>query len=158
VSVFVRPAARALVLDPNDRVLLVRFVNPDTGRHFWTTPGGGIKPPESLEDAIRRELREETGLEAELGPLIWTRSEVYVWTGRTIDQPEQFVLVRAPEFEPQPDIGLDGLEAEDVHELRWWTLEELEASDAVFYPTRLAHFLRRLLEEGPPEEPIDVGV
>jgi 8-oxo-dGTP pyrophosphatase MutT (NUDIX family) len=158
VSAFVRPAARALLLDPNDRVLLVRFVNPDTGGHFWTTPGGGIKPTESLEDAIRRELREETGLEAELGPMIWTRREVYVWTGRTIDQPEQFILVRAPEFEPRPDIGVEGLEAEDVHELRWWTLEELEASDAVFYPTRLAHFLRQLLEQGPPEEPIDVGV
>jgi 8-oxo-dGTP pyrophosphatase MutT (NUDIX family) len=158
VSAFVRPAARALLLDPNDRVLLVRFVNPDTGGHFWTTPGGGIKPTESLEDAIRRELREETGLEAELGPMIWTRREVYVWAGKTIDQPEQFVLVRAPEFTPRPDIGLEGLAAEDVHELRWWTLEELEASEAVFYPTRLAHFLRRLLEEGPPEEPIDVGV
>jgi 8-oxo-dGTP pyrophosphatase MutT (NUDIX family) len=158
VTAFLRPAARALVLDPNDRVLLVRYVNPDTGGHFWTTPGGGIKPAESLEDAIRRELREETGLDAELGPMIWTRREVYVWAGMTIDQPEQFILVRAPEFEPQPDIGLEGLEAEDVHELRWWTLEELEASEAVFYPTRLAHFLRQLIEQGPPHEPIDVGV
>lgn len=158
MNAFLRPAARALVLDPNDRVLLVRYVNPDTGGHFWTTPGGGIKPAESLEDAIRRELREETGLDAELGPMIWTRREVYVWAGMTIDQPEQFILVRAPEFEPQPDIGLEGLEAEDVHELRWWTLEELEASDAVFYPTRLAHFLRQLIEHGPPHEPIDVGV
>jgi 8-oxo-dGTP pyrophosphatase MutT (NUDIX family) len=158
VTAFLRPAARALVLDPNDRVLLVRYVNPDTGGHFWTTPGGGIKPAESLEDAIRRELREETGLDAKLGPMIWTRREVYVWAGMTIDQPERFILVRAPEFEPQPDIGLEGLEAEDVHELRWWTLEELEASDAVFYPTRLAHFLRQLIEHGPPHEPIDVGV
>jgi 8-oxo-dGTP pyrophosphatase MutT (NUDIX family) len=158
VTAFLRPAARALVLDPNDRVLLVRYVNPDTGGHFWTTPGGGIKPAESLEDAIRRELREETGLDAELGPMIWTRREVYVWAGMTIDQPEQFILVRAPEFEPEPDIGLKGLAAEDVHELRWWTLEELEASDAVFYPTRLAHILRQLLEQGPPHEPNDVGV
>jgi 8-oxo-dGTP pyrophosphatase MutT (NUDIX family) len=158
VNAYLRPAARALVVDPHARVLLVRYVNPDTGGHFWTTPGGGIKPGEALEDAVRRELREETGLEAELGPVIWTRREVYVWTGHAIDQPEQFVLVRAPEFEPQPEIGHEGLVAEDVHELRWWTLAELEASDAVFYPTRLAHFLRELLEHGPPDEPIDVGV
>jgi 8-oxo-dGTP pyrophosphatase MutT (NUDIX family) len=139
-------------------VLLVRFVNPDTGEHFWTTPGGGIKPGETVEDTVRRELLEETGLDAELGPVIWTRREVYAWAGRMIDQPEQFVLVRTAAFEPKPEIGEDGLLAEDVHELRWWTLDELSASDAVFYPTRLAHFLRLLLETEPPREPIDVGV
>jgi 8-oxo-dGTP pyrophosphatase MutT (NUDIX family) len=158
VSAIVRPAARALVLDPEGRTLLVRYVNPDTGEHLWTTPGGGIDPSESLDDAVRRELKEEAGLEAEIGPVIWTRREVYLWAGKTIDQREQFVLVRAPAFEPTPQIGRNGLLAEDVHELRWWTLAELEASDAVVYPTRLAHFLRELLAEGPPDGPIDVGV
>jgi 8-oxo-dGTP pyrophosphatase MutT (NUDIX family) len=158
VSAIIRPAARALVLDPDDRTLLVRYVNPDTDEHLWTTPGGGIDPRESLADAVRRELKEEAGLDAEIGPVIWTRREVYVWAGKTIDQREQFVLVRTERFEPRPDIGRNGLLAEDVHELRWWTLGELEASDAVVFPTRLAYFLRELLEAGPPDEPIDVGV
>jgi 8-oxo-dGTP pyrophosphatase MutT (NUDIX family) len=159
VSAVVRPAARALVLDPEDRVLLVRFVNPETGAEFWTTPGGGIKPGESPEDAIRRELREETGLEdADIGSVIWTRREVFPWAGQTLDQREQVILVRTPSFEPRPQIGQSGLEAEDVHEVRWWTLAEVEVSDALFYPTRLGLFLRQLLENGAPEEPIDVGI
>jgi ADP-ribose pyrophosphatase YjhB (NUDIX family) len=159
VNVVVREAVRALVLDPDGRALLVRFVNPETGEQFWTTPGGGIIPGESLEEAIRRELREETGLEdPEIGPVIWTRREVFPWAGRTLDQREQMVLVRAPTFEPKPSLGAERLAAEDVHEVRWWSLAELEGANAVFYPTRLAHFLRQLLEEGPPDEPIDVGV
>jgi 8-oxo-dGTP diphosphatase len=159
VNVVVRDAVRALVLDPEGRVLLVRFVNPETGEEFWTTPGGGIAPGESLEDAIRRELREETGLEdPTIGPVIWLRREVFPWAGRTLDQRERFVFIEATAFQPRPAIGLEGLAAEDVHEVRWWTLAELERSDAVFYPTRLAPFLRRLLESGPPDEPIDVGV
>jgi ADP-ribose pyrophosphatase YjhB (NUDIX family) len=159
MSALLRPAARALVLDPEDRVLLVRFVNPDTGEHLWATPGGGINQGESLEEAIRRELTEETGLEdADIGPVIWTRREVLPWAGTTYDQREQIVLVRTAKFQPEPQIGHKGLVAEDVHELRWWTLDELEASDAIVYPTRLAHFLRRLFEEGAPEKPIDVGV
>jgi ADP-ribose pyrophosphatase YjhB (NUDIX family) len=159
VTAVVRPAVRALVLDPDDRVLLVRFVDPDTGAEFWTTPGGGVDEGEAMEDAIRRELREEAGFEdPEIGPVIWTRREVFPWAGQTLDQREQVVLVRASAFEPEPALGPDGLAAENVHEVRWWTLEEVEASDAIFYPNRLAHFLRQLLEEGPPPEPIDVGI
>lgn len=159
MNAVVREAVRALLLDPDERVLLVRFVNPDTGAEFWTTPGGGIDPGESPQEAIRRELREETGLEAtEVGPVVWTRREVFPWAGRTLDQREQVVLVRAPSFEPRPQLGIERLAAENVHEVRWWTLGEIEGSSAVFYPTRLAHFLRQLLEQGPPTEPIDVGI
>jgi 8-oxo-dGTP diphosphatase len=159
VTAVVREAVRALVLDPDGRVLLVRFVNPETGEHFWTTPGGGIDPGESPEDTIKRELREETGLEdPEIGTVIWTRREVFPWAGQTLDQREQVVLVPAPAFEPRPGLGVERLAAEDVHEVRWWTLADIESSDAVFYPTRLGHFLGQLLEDGPPEEPIDVGI
>jgi 8-oxo-dGTP diphosphatase len=159
VNAVVREAVRALVLDPDGRALLVRFVNPDTGEEFWTTPGGGIDAGESLDSAIRRELWEETGLDdPEIGPVIWTRREVFPWAGQTLDQRERVVLVRAQAFEPTPSLGAARLAAEDVHEVRWWTITELEGSSAVFYPNRLAHFVRQLLETGPPEEPIDVGI
>lgn len=152
----VRPAVRAVVLDAEDRVLLMRFVNPDTGATFWTTPGGGLDDGETLEDGLRRELREEAGLDDFVpGPVIWTRREVFPWAGRTLDQRETFVLVRVPSFDVRPTVDLA---AEDVHEHRWWTVDELEASDEIFYPSRLAALLHDLLENGPPPEPIDAGV
>lgn len=83
---------------------------------------------------------------------------MFPWADRTLDQREQVVLVRAPTFEPKPSLGAERLAAEDVHEVRWWSLDEVEASTETFYPTRFAYFLRQLLEEGPPDEPIDVGV
>ncbi len=154
-----RQAIRAIVVDAADRILLVRFDNPDTGEVFWATPGGALESGEGDEEALRRELREETGLAGfEWGPVVWRRRHVFPWFGRTLDQRESFVLLRVPAFEPRPELGVEGLAAEGVHELRWWTVEEIEASPASFAPSRLAALVRELLSVGPPSEPIDAGV
>src|SRR6516225_2065639 len=56
-----RRAGRVIVLDPDDRVLLLRYdEEPPAGRH-WATPGGGLNPGESYAAAASRELAEETG-------------------------------------------------------------------------------------------------
>jgi 8-oxo-dGTP pyrophosphatase MutT (NUDIX family) len=52
--------AGALVFDADGRLLLHR--RDDNG--LWSTSGGAVEPGESLEETARRELREETGLEA----------------------------------------------------------------------------------------------
>lgn len=152
----VREAVRAIVLDPDDRVLLVRWVNEDHDVDVWLTPGGGLDEGEDPDEGLRRELREETGLDAfEAGPLIWMRTHAFPWYGRTVEQRETFVLVRVPRFEVRLTAELA---VEGVREIRWWTLEEIEASSATFAPRRLAVLLRDLLESGPPPEPIDAGV
>jgi 8-oxo-dGTP diphosphatase len=153
----VRHAARAVLLDPDDRILLVRWVNEDNGVDVWLTPGGGIDEGEDAAAALRRELREETGLDSfEPGPTVWTRRHAFPWYERTVDQSETFVVVRVPAFEPRPDPA--ALDVEGVREVRWWALDELAASDAAFSPRRLAALLRELLESGAPAEPRDVGV
>lgn len=54
----------AVILDEQDRVLLLQHrFRPGNG---WGVPGGFINPAEQPEEAIRRELREEIGLEVEL--------------------------------------------------------------------------------------------
>jgi len=154
----IRPAARALVLDDDGRVLLVRFEFPDTS--VWATPGGGIDEGETDEDAIRRELLEEAGLEGfALGPLLWTRTHHLAFaSGRWDGQSERVYLVRTPAFEPAPRLTWEQLRGEGVTEIRWWTLDELEAAETLFSPRRLPALVRTLLEEGPTAEPIDVGV
>jgi 8-oxo-dGTP pyrophosphatase MutT (NUDIX family) len=154
-----RVAARAVVLDPENRILLVLFRSPDTGGTWWATPGGALDPGESHEDALRRELREEAGIvPGELGPCVWEREHVFEWGGRLVRQVERCFLVRVDSSEPAPQFSREQLEAEGLHDARWWTLAELEGSDAVSAPRRLPALLRDLLEAGPPEKPIDAGV
>ena len=56
----IRTAVRGLVIDDDDHVLMVRLVFPHGA--YWVLPGGGIDEGEDVLDALRRELREETGL------------------------------------------------------------------------------------------------
>lgn len=153
-----RLAARALVVDEVDRVLLVRFDFGD--RIVWATPGGGIEEGETDDAALRRELREEAGLEGfELGPLVWTRTHrVPLGSGRWDGQTERYYLVRTPAFEPSPLLTWDELRSEGMTAVRWWTMGELEAATTVFAPRRLPLLVRELLLQGPPADPVDVGV
>ncbi len=151
-----RPAVRAVVVDRDERVLLVRFEHPLTRESWWATPGGGVDEGESDEDALRRELLEEAGLaEFEPGPLVWTRSHSFAWLGRLLRQRERIYLVRVGEHDVAPTVDLA---AEAVAETRWWTLDELDRVDATFAPRRLPELLRALLRHGPPPEPLDVGI
>ena len=76
-----RPAARILLVDrsgdaPGGHVLLFRFT-PDDRPPFWVTPGGAVDCGESYEQAAKRELLEEVGLDriaARRSPCGWSNS------------------------------------------------------------------------------------
>ncbi len=154
-----RQAVRAIVLDRENRVVLVRFDFP--GRVVWATPGGGIEGGEDDRAALIRELDEELGLAVSadaLGPVVWTRTHVVPigsWDGQT----ERYHLQRVAAFEVRPSVGWKRLRAEGVTEIRWWTQDELQAvADVEFAPRRLPALLQALIRDGPPAEPLDVGV
>jgi double-stranded uracil-DNA glycosylase len=146
-----RRAVRALVLDPAGRMVLMRYHD-----DVWAVPGGGVDPDEPDETALRRELAEELGVDVfELGPCLWTREHWFAGMERWGGQRERIYLVRAPAFEPAPRLDLA---AENVEEVRWWTFDELRATEAKFAPRRLPALVGDLLAHGPPPEPVDVGV
>ncbi|HEY2373658.1 MAG TPA: NUDIX domain-containing protein [Gaiellaceae bacterium] len=150
-----RNAVRALVLDPADRVMLVRA--DDELGVWWTTPGGGIEVGENDEQALARELVEELGVhDIELGPLIWTREHRLVNPRRWGKQTERHYLVRTAAFEPAPTLGADALAEEGITDARWFTVEELHG--LITGPRRLADLVADVLQNGPPPVPIDAGV
>jgi 8-oxo-dGTP diphosphatase len=153
-----RPAVRGFVVDPADRVLLVRFEFSDVGT-VWATPGGGIEPGEDRHRALRRELDEEIGLtDPDVGPCLWIRTHRFRFgDGKYDGQRDHVYLVRCHAHDPVPGIGWERMNAEHVMELRWWTLEELAAADGRFAPPELPRLAASILREGPPTTPFEIS-
>jgi ADP-ribose pyrophosphatase YjhB (NUDIX family) len=155
----VRPTARVILIDPDQRVLLLRVTDPSRPNRpsFWSTPGGGLDDGESFEDAVRRELAEETGIQdVELGQQVWRRQHVWRWGDDWFDSHERYFLAHTRHT--QIDLGgMDRDESAAMRGHRWWRLDELQASSQIFAPRRLAELLAPLLAGDLPGEPIDAG-
>jgi 8-oxo-dGTP pyrophosphatase MutT (NUDIX family) len=154
-----REAARVLLLDGRDRLLLFRGADPERPQDgtWWFTPGGGLEPGESSEEGARRELREETGLRAtDLAGPVWHRVAEFSFAGEHYRQSEVFYVLRVAEHEVDTS-GFQPIEASAIIDHRWWTLDELASTDEVVYPGVLKTDLVRLLSDGLPETPYEVA-
>jgi ADP-ribose pyrophosphatase YjhB (NUDIX family) len=151
-----RHVARAILLDPSGRVLLF-FLDPGrdpAGRGYWYLPGGGIKSGETPEDAVRRELREEVGLDDldVSAPVVHLTGVRFEFDGRQFEQDEWHLVARAPIATiGQGRAGDNETASAAAH--RWWSIDDVRSTAATIYPRQLETLMRKLLENGQPAEP-----
>lgn len=147
-----RQAARAILLTPQDEVLLMR-VEVQNGS-FWICPGGGLQAGETAAQALRRELAEELGLaDAAIGPLLWRRRHEMTLYGRRWHQSEDYFAVATDRFSPRMQ---DAAEARILREFRWWHPAELRHSTDAIVPAPLLRIILDFRAYGPPQAPLAV--
>lgn len=106
----------AIATDDDGRLLVVRRRNPP-GAGRWTVPGGRVELGERLEDAVAREVAEETGLEVEVGAVIGVFE---------ILADELHAVSIDHRVHP---VGGRLAAGDDAADVRWMTRSQLEAAD-----------------------------
>jgi ADP-ribose pyrophosphatase YjhB (NUDIX family) len=147
-----RLAGRVIAIDPAGRVLLFRYDDPPPKGIHWATPGGGVEGNEDFYQAACRELAEETGWTdvAVASAVVLERATVYWFStqGLTRQTDHYFIGWVREELRPLGEVAVmhasDGIAAS-----RWWTLDELDATDENIFPQGLADLVRSALAEQP---------
>ncbi len=133
-----RHTARVVLSDPDGRVLLFENSDPFApgAPTFWVTPGGGVDSGESLVAAVIREVREETGFaitDSDLRGPVAERTVVHGYSDQIVVQAETFYVATAP----GADVSADGWTEDEFQTVighRWWTVDELRATEKAVWP------------------------
>lgn len=163
-----RHSCRALLVD-GEQVLLARHrIGEGDADVVWVGPGGGIEGDETHQEALARELLEETGhvlADPDAARLVWVQDldlpelRPHGWSGVR----NHFFLVPVEAFEPGSGVAPDDPghpDQEGIEAIRWWTLGEIRdahADGVLFSPRALPSLLADVLAAAL-DEPLRLGL
>ncbi|MCT9113172.1 NUDIX hydrolase [Streptomyces mirabilis] len=147
-----REAARVIVLDGDDRVLLLRY---EENGGFWAVPGGSLEPGETHLDAAHRELHEELGvIDMKVGPELAVRTKDHPVGGETARQVEKYFVAVV---DPETVNPAQASQPDDIRAWQWWSLHEMQETAQTIYPLGLADLITDHLRNGPPATPLELA-
>ena len=157
-SLPIRHNSRVLLINEQNELLLMRVQLPT--HSFWCTIGGGTEFGETAEMAVKREAREEIGFDED--DIQWKKA---VWYGEHVMErkgvptlhKETFVLGRTSRTQIN-NAGMTDEEREVVQQFKWWSLEELRATNEFIVPPSIIRHLVPIMRGEIPEKIITIDL
>ena len=126
-------------------------------KRFWTLIGGRIEDCESLLDAARREVFEETGIRSvSFGPVVWLEELDLSLRGQPTHVSQQYIVARTSEREITL-AHLTEYEPSVVKQVAWFSLADVVSTTEMIYPLLLPLRLPDVIAGKYPPHPLDIA-
>ena len=155
-----RDTVRLVLMNQHNCVLLIkietelpRFPDIPESRVRWITPGGGVEPDETFEQALIREAWEEIGLRLEdTGTCVWTETPIWMIEDEPVHFNIRYYFVRINDHQVKPGL-LTEEESDIFREFRWWSVDEMRNTKEFVFPPGMPDLIAPLTVGTIPDPP-----
>lgn len=155
----VRKSSRAIVLNKENRIFLFQYKFDYLAENntIWITPGGSLEEGESFDDALKREVYEELGVQlTKECPEVYYRNPIYtLQSGEKVQSVEKFFLVALEEESFSFDHWTES-EKKRMLAGKWWSVEEIEKSEDEFFTKDILRIMMELSDGNFPVKPQEI--
>ena len=112
------------------KILLIQHTQLATDLSYWVIPGGGLEEPETEEECVIREMKEETNLDVKVERLLIDEPAhpdgIYKWRKSYLCTP--IAGEASPGYEPEPEAAANY----SISAVRWFNLLDLSEWSDIF--------------------------
>ncbi|MDR1433115.1 MAG: NUDIX domain-containing protein [Puniceicoccales bacterium] len=163
----IRSSVKLILLNAQNKLALmcadddgIRSASGEYRGRFWFMVGGKIEPGETILDAAKRELFEETGIgssDVEFGPEVWKGSVDLLMDGELTTVNQRFIVARTAVT--AFDLShLTDREKAAIEEIKWFSLEDIERCEDTIYPVLLGEYLPDIISGNYPAQAIEIDL
>ena len=156
----IRKSSRAIILNKKKQMFLFQYqfdyLTDDEA--IWITPGGGLEVGESFDDALKRELYEELGIQLKQSyKQVYYRNPIYTLkNGNQVQSEERFYLIYLNEETFLYDSWTES-EKKRMLKGKWWSVEEIRISSDKFFSKDILNIITNLSDGRIPQEPKEIA-